>query len=146
MKRLFLIVILNQEKEMYRNSLFFELQDFDLENPDTVSMTVPGMAMDLRTLMQKHMAGQEIPVHSPIWAPHNIPDLATMSKIERAEYAFRLRNVITDYQQRLQEAEAQRQADEKERIVNQLKDLETQVLQANQKTPVDGAVESGILP
>jgi len=66
---------------------------------ERVSRTQPGLALSLRTLLNRHVSGQEVKAFTPVYTddPMFPPGMEFMDTIQRAEYAAQLRTEIDDY-------------------------------------------------
>lgn len=111
-----------------RTNANFKLGDGvkDTEFFSMPSRAVPGMAVPLQELISRYVKGREIPLQSdPVYEGHlNIPDLRVMDKVEREVYAQKVRAQISDYRNRLAEAEAQKEKSVVEDLRKQIADLQ----------------------
>lgn len=93
----------------------------DVETPDPVSMTTPGMALTLPDLIERFVRGQEIPLQSDPYFHEDLPDVDKMDKVERELYGREVRQKIADAQAVLAQAKEKSQ---RMRIEDQAKEIE----------------------
>ena len=107
---------------------------FDKEGEMGESLTIPGMSVPLRDLLDRFVQGREVPIQGePVYEGHlNIEDVRVMDKVEKEEYARKVRAAIGDYQRELQKA---KEEEEKGKIAA----LEAKIaeLEARKENPIE---------
>lgn len=120
---------MNYSDPVLRTHMNYSLGEFptDKEHPSSKSLTVPDMATPLKDLMERYIRGRDIPMQKePVFEEHlNLPDVRTMTKVEKEQFAQKVRAQIADHRSRLQQAKKASEEAKKAEIELKLQELET---------------------
>lgn len=81
---------IERPKRAVRSSANFILKPTDQETPTGISLTVPDMTMDLKTMIARRNNGMIIPMQDGQFYDEDYPEVYKMDQVELIE--FRLRN------------------------------------------------------
>lgn len=101
-----------------RKSTTYVSNDNDFETPTGISMTVPNMVPDLRTLIRRNHNGQLVPIMQGGYSSDDFPELDRMDKTELAQYRIDLADEMVDLKKKLHASakELQEKDSQKEEI------------------------------
>lgn len=108
----------------------------DVELPDPKSLTMPGMSVPLKTLLERYMQGREIQTHQPLYEGHlNIPDVRKMSKVDKEMLSKDIRNQISNLRQTQKEEQSKAHENQIQKLQKQIETLTLEKEKSHERLP-----------